>query len=327
MKKMSPKAASKKSIAYAAAIRFIILIGVVSLFGDPLATLGRLAGIRRTLRRTHRLGHPRRAPLRCAHRPILRLGICLARASACGNHSNAVGASMGRMLATALMRRTASFTTVFWVAVIPAFLAPRSIDPRDLEVAKPICNSRPLSRVFWVYSAAAAFIGAGYADFSLIAYHFGKVAVVAPPLVPILYAVAMVAAALAALALGRLFDRVGIIIMIPATIASATSAPLAFLGGPILVTIGVICWGIGMGAQKSVMRAAIALTAPSDRRGTAFGLFHAIFGVAWFMGSALLGFIYDRSVLAWVMSCGLFARRLTPAGEFSPTRSTATAYT
>jgi MFS-type transporter involved in bile tolerance (Atg22 family) len=46
------------------------------------------------------------------------------------------------------------------------------------------------------------------------------------------------------------------------------------------------------------MRAVIGAMAPRERRGTAFGLFHAIFGVAWFIGSALLGFIYDHSLMA-----------------------------
>jgi MFS-type transporter involved in bile tolerance (Atg22 family) len=53
-----------------------------------------------------------------------------------------------------------------------------------------------------------------------------------------------------------------------------------------------------MGAQESVMRAVIGSMAARDRRGTAFGLFHTVFGVAWFIGSALLGITYDRSVLA-----------------------------
>jgi MFS family permease len=124
-----------------------------------------------------------------------------------------------------------------------------------------------------------------------------KTAVVAPPWVPILYAVAMIAAAVAALALGRWFNRVGIRVLVPATVVSALSAPLAFLGGSALVTLGVVFWGIGMGAQESVMRAVIGSMAPRERRGTAFGLFHTVFGVAWFAGSALLGIIYDHSVV------------------------------
>ena len=107
----------------------------------------------------------------------------------------------------------------------------------------------------------------------------------------------MIAAAVAALALGRWFDRAGIVVLVPVTVISALSAPLAFLGGPMLVPIGVACWGVGMGAQELVMRAVIGSMAPRERRGTAFGLFHTVFGIAWFIGSVLLGVIYDHSVL------------------------------
>jgi MFS-type transporter involved in bile tolerance (Atg22 family) len=52
-----------------------------------------------------------------------------------------------------------------------------------------------------------------------------------------------------------------------------------------------------MGAQESIMRAVVAGMTPPDRRGTAFGILNAVFGVAWFAGSVLLGVIYDQSVL------------------------------
>jgi MFS family permease len=100
------------------------------------------------------------------------------------------------------------------------------------------------------------------------------------------------------LLLGRLYDRIGIAAMIVATALSALAAPLVFLGGFPSAAIGMVFWGIGMGAQESVMRAAIARLAPPDRRATAFGIFHAVYGVAWFAGSVLLGVLYDYSVLA-----------------------------
>jgi MFS family permease len=122
-----------------------------------------------------------------------------------------------------------------------------------------------LPRRFWVYAAAAALIAAGYADFPLIAFHFGKTGLIAPVWIPVLYSLAMAADAMAALLLGRLFDRIGIGAMILATCASALSAPLAFLGGPAAAMTGVVLWGIGMGAQASVMRAAIAPLAPASQ--------------------------------------------------------------
>jgi predicted MFS family arabinose efflux permease len=155
-----------------------------------------------------------------------------------------------------------------------------------------------LPKSFWIYSAGTAFIGAGFADFSLIAYHLGKTAVVTATWIPILYAATMVSAAVAAIGLGRAFDRIGISVMAPATIISATSAPLVFLSGPVAVIAGVLCWGVGMGAQESVMRAAIGSMAAVNHSGTAFGLFHMVFGIAWFAGSVLLGILYDYSISA-----------------------------
>jgi predicted MFS family arabinose efflux permease len=194
----------------------------------------------------------------------------------------------------------------FAILAIPAVLAmmvlfaarhfyPR---PRDLDVAPPDLTAGHLPRRFWVYAAAAALIAAGYADFPLIAFHFGKTSLIAPVWIPVLYSLAMAADAMAALLLGRLFDRIGIGAMILATCASALSAPLAFLGGPVPAMIGMVLWGIGMGAQASVMRAAIMPLAPASQRGTAYGIFNAAYGLAWFAGSSLLGVLYDWSLPA-----------------------------
>ena len=100
----------------------------------------------------------------------------------------------------------------------------------------------------------------------------------------------------AGLALGSLFDRIGVRAMIVATVISAAAAPLVFLGGIMAAVLGMVCWGIGTGAQESVMRATIAQLARRYRRATAFGLFNAVYGVAWFIGSVLLGILYDRSI-------------------------------
>jgi MFS family permease len=124
---------------------------------------------------------------------------------------------------------------------------------------------------------------------------------VSAPLIPILYAVAMASDAVAAFVLGRLFDRRGIIVVMGAAAAAAVASPLVFLGGVQSAFAGMILWGVGMGAQESVMRAVVASMTPPDRRGTAYGILNAVFGVAWFIGSVLLGVVYDHSVVAVVV--------------------------
>ena len=59
---------------------------------------------------------------------------------------------------------------------------------------------------------------------------------------------------------------------------------------------GMILWGLGMGAQNSLLKAMLSSAIPAAKRSTGFGLFYTAFGVAWFIGSAAMGFLYDRSL-------------------------------
>ena len=68
-----------------------------------------------------------------------------------------------------------------------------------------------------------------------------------------------------------------------------------------MALVGMAFWGIGMGAQESVMRATIAELAPADKRGLAFGIFNTGYGLFWFLGSALMGILYDVSIGALVV--------------------------
>jgi len=173
------------------------------------------------------------------------------------------------------------------------FLFPR---PQDLEpIARPLATSG-FPRVFWVYLGGVALVAAGYADFPLIAYHFQKASVVPPAWIPIFYAVAMGVDALAALVFGWMFDRIGLIALAVSSFLAASFAPLAFLGGFWGALAGMALWGVGMGAQESIMRAAVAGMVASNRRGTAYGVFNAGYGLMWFCGSALLGVLYDFSI-------------------------------
>jgi MFS family permease len=105
----------------------------------------------------------------------------------------------------------------------------------------------------------------------------------------------------AALVLGRLFDAWGLRVLTLVPVLSCLVAPLAFSRSPALVIVGVVLWGIGMGAQESIVRAAIAAMIPADRRGTAYGVFNSVYGVVWFAGSAVMGLLYDISVPALIM--------------------------
>ena len=216
-----------------------------------------------------------------------------------------IGAVMGPLVVSAVLFMKGSYKNGFIILLIPAAIAISILitarilypTPRDMEreSEKQLLN-RGFPRVFWVYLLAVSFVAAGYADYPLIAYHFDKASTVSKDWIPVLYAIAMGVDALAALVFGRLYDRAGLSVLAVAIVLSALFAPFVFFGGFGLAILGVALWGIGMGAQESIMRAAVANMVPTDKRGTAYGIFNTGYGLFWFVGSALMGYLYDISI-------------------------------
>lgn len=182
--------------------------------------------------------------------------------------------------------------------------------PQDLEAAPAQVTTAGLPRVFWIYLAGAALVAVGFADFPLIAYHFQRSGTVHTDLTPVFYAAAMAVSGTGSLVLGRLFDRHGIALLVPLTLVAAAYAPLAFLGGFWASLIGVCLWGLGMGVHESIIPAAVAPMVSPSRRASAYGLFTAVYGIAWFAGSAVIGALFSVSlgvVVAFAVAAELAA--------------------
>lgn len=147
---------------------------------------------------------------------------------------------------------------------------------------------------FVFYMIAIALFAFGFADFTLITLHAAKTSAFPEATLSLLYAAAMAVDAFAALFFGWLFDKIGLKALILSTACSATFSCFIFLtNNPVLIGIGIILWGIGMGAQESIMKAAVSSIIPRSMRSTGFGIFETGFGIAWFLGSWLLGALYD----------------------------------
>lgn len=215
-----------------------------------------------------------------------------------------IGAVAGPVAVAVLVSRHGNYRIAFAWLLLPALLALGALAaarrayprPHELEAAPARIETKGLPRAFWIYLVGAGLIAAGYADFPLIAYHLEKTRLVSPGEIALLYGLAMGVDAAAALLLGRLYDRLGLRVLAVAAVVSAGFAPLAFLGSRNQVIAGMVLWGFGMGAQESVLRAAVAAMVPPERRGTAYGVFNAGYGAWWFLGSALMGFLYDASM-------------------------------
>jgi len=217
------------------------------------------------------------------------------------------GATIGPLLVALILYFNGGFRTGFGVLLIPALLclailvAARLLHPRPHELEQGAAHTfatTKLTRAYWIYLGAGSLIAAGFADFALIGFHFHKANTVSSNLIPVFYAVAMASSAIASIPLGRLFDRFGPNISLFVFPISAAAAPFAFLGTSIPALIGMILWGIGMAAQGSLLQAMLTGVIPPQKRSTAFGLFDTGYGIAWFLGSAVMGLLYEKSILA-----------------------------
>ena len=147
---------------------------------------------------------------------------------------------------------------------------------------------------FLLYMGAIVLIALGFIDFPLISVHLELEGALSPTVLPLLYAFAMAVDAVAAIVFGILFDKIGVRSLMIAIALSAPFAPLVFLFDSAWIQIaGLVLWGIGMGAQESVLKSVIATLVPKDRRATAYGIFYAVFGISWFVGSTIIGAFYD----------------------------------
>ena len=180
----------------------------------------------------------------------------------------------------------------------------------------------PLPRRFWHYCGFTAASMAGFATFGVLSYHLQARHVLARPLIPVTYSVAMAAAALAALGSGRLYDRIGLRGLVIALPLTAVIPVLSFSTNATWVWIGAGIWGVVMGIHGSTLRAAVADMVPRVRLGTAYGIFTAAYGLAWLVGSTVIGALYDYSIAATVyftvatqiLALALFVPMARPAG-------------
>ena len=111
----------------------------------------------------------------------------------------------------------------------------------------------------------------------------------------------MLVDAVAALVFGRLYDKIGVKALTISTLLSSVFAIFVFsIHSVPMLLIGIALWGIGMGAQESILKAAVTSMVPKDSRATGYGIFEFSFGIFWFLGSWIMGVLYDLSIPAMV---------------------------
>lgn len=222
------------------------------------------------------------------------------------------GALLGPLLVAAMIA-VSGYRLGFGVLAIPGALALLTLAwlrravpvPADYEhhpsAAPVMAAPGGLPGRFWLYSAFTAVSMSGFATFGVLAYHLRVRHILGDELIPVAYSAAMGAAAVAALCCGRLYDRVGLRILGSTLPLSAVVPFLSLSTTPALVWVGAVVWGAAMGIHESTMRAAVADMVPAHRRGAGYGIFTAVYGLAWLAGSTVIGALYDLSVASVIV--------------------------
>jgi len=219
------------------------------------------------------------------------------------------GAIIGPLLLSAVFLLKGGYREGFTILWIPALLSiaflvvartrfpsPEKLESSDKSGQQTIPPSAGLPRLFWFYALFIFLSVAGFAHFQLISYHLKVHSVVSDAQIPVFYAIAMGVDALVALLIGKTYDKIGLMSLLTLPLLTLPIPFFAFSFRYEFVVISVVLWGAVMGTHETIMRAAIADLTPIEHRGFAYGIFNTIYGVSWFIGSTLMGFLYEMNV-------------------------------
>ena len=218
-----------------------------------------------------------------------------------------IGAVIGPLIFTVAFLQRNSYSDGFNILWIPAVLTLVALVVARLRVPEPeklenITVSQDLQsgqsnaklpRVFWMYALFTFLCVAGFANFQIISYHWVSRSVVPVGQISILYAVAMGVDALAALVVGKTYDKIGFKALVIIPFVTLPLPFLAFSQQYTWAVVSAVLWGVVMAVHETIMRASIADLVPMERRAFAYGIFNTIYGAAWFVSGAALGLLYD----------------------------------
>jgi MFS family permease len=289
---------------------FTIIGYVVNLLAVPLLALANHWPLAVALIMTERIGKSIRTPARDAMLSCATSSVGRGWGFALHEAMDQIGAMLGPVIVMIVLAISGSYRCAFAILAIPACMAITVLliaryiypHPHKLETGSEThAQDGKLPTAFWLYLAAIGLVAAGFADYPLIAFHIKQNNIFADKWIPLLYAIAMGLDGLAALIFGRWYDKKKLLSLATAVAISSLFAIFAFSLSPIWIIIGILLWSVGMGAQESIIRAAVADFVPIAKRGTGYGIFNAGYGICWFLGSALMGVLYDFSLVSLIV--------------------------
>lgn len=209
-----------------------------------------------------------------------------------------------------------------FITILLLFITKREFpNPEAFEPETKKEEAFVMKKSFIYYIVGISFFAFGFMDYALVIMHISKnftglggsyesFRLISEETLPLLYAGAMLVDAVAALIFGHIYDKKGVKALVISTIISAPFSLFIFgFKSEAAILFGLVLWGIGMGAQESILKAAVTSMVPKKNRATGYGIFECSFGIFWFLGSWILGVIYSKS-LPLMIGLSIFAQLL-----------------
>ncbi|NHV98002.1 MAG: MFS transporter [Thaumarchaeota archaeon] len=279
----------------------ILLLGYfINLISVPLLALAGRWEVAALLIFAERLGKAIRTPARDVVLSYASSNIGLGKGYAIHEVLDQVGAILGPFIVAAVFLYGGSYREGFALLAVPAASALLTLSlvarahPKPERMEK-VSEGLPAAEGAGVVRAYLLFVGfsvAGFAPYQLIAYHMSALGF-ADATIPLLFSLAMGVDAVAALVVGRYFDRFGLSLLVAIPVFTALVTPLAFSEKQLLIALAPVFWGVVMGMHETILRAGVAKILPAAKRGVGFGALNAVLGIAWFIGGSALGSLYN----------------------------------
>ena len=180
----------------------------------------------------------------------------------------------------------------------------------QLETGKGLQTDK-IQPIFWIYTAFTFFCAIGLVNFSVIGYHLKANNLTSDGNITLFYSIAMVIDAATALFVGKAYDQIkkrtgnktsGLLILMAIPIITLL-LPFTTLSSSIpLILVGMIAFGIVIGTHETIMRSSIADITPMNKRGTGYGVFNTVYGLALLGGSSLMGWLYDLNQIGMIIA-------------------------
>lgn len=216
-----------------------------------------------------------------------------------------IGAVAGPLIVSMSIYWSGDYRISFALLAIPALISlfflemSRRNFPGSYTItsnSSGLSSSLKISNRFKAYLLFVFTSSAGLISFQLISYHIKIGNLMADYLLPLLYGLAMGVDAVAALGIGKAYDKhgIGVIVIIP--LLTIPIIPMTLMGTTISIIMATIIWGIIIGMQETVLRAAVGELSDSSSIGFSYGILNATYGTGLMLGGFIMGSLYEYSI-------------------------------